>query len=331
MEAEITVWHWAGFVVAVVFLLALDLGVFHRRAREVRFREALSWTGFWVFLALSFGFWIYRRYSHEDGLEFLTGYLIELSLSMDNVFVIALIFSYFGVPLRFQHRVLFWGIMGAIVMRGVMIASGAAMISRFQWLLYVLGGFLVVTGLRMLFGGESEIDPEKNPVLRWSKRLFPVSEQFDGQRFVTRVAGRRVATPMVLVLIMVETTDLVFALDSIPAIFAVTQDVFIVFTSNIFAILGLRSLYFALAGAIAYFRYLKVGLSLVLVFIGVKMLVAYWKMHIGIGWSLGVVGSILAVSVATSVIAGWREGNRVKPDPETGGEGGSGDDSGAAS
>lgn len=318
MDGEITVWHWAGFVVAVIFLLALDLGVFHRHAREVRFKEALAWTGFWVFLASSFGFWIYRSHSREDGLEFLTGYLIELSLSMDNVFVIALIFSYFGVPLRFQHRVLFWGIMGAIIMRGVMIAAGAAMIAKFHWLLYVLGGFLVVTGVRMLFGSETEVDPGRNPVIVWARRLFPVTDQFDGQKFVTRSAGRRVFTPMFLVLLMVETTDLVFALDSIPAIFAVTQDVFIVFTSNIFAILGLRSLYFALAGAIAYFRYLKVGLSLVLVFIGAKMLVAYWAIKISIGWSLGVVGSILVISVAASLAAGWREKGRSPARPESG-------------
>lgn len=265
-----------------------------------------------MLVASTFGMWLYRGRSREDGLEFLTGYLIELSLSMDNVFVIALIFAYFGVPLRFQHRVLFWGIMGAIVMRGAMIAAGAALITRFHWLLYVLGGFLVVTGMRMLFGGEAKVEPERNPVLRLARRLFPVSDHFDGQRFVTRVDGRRMLTPMALVLVMVETTDLVFALDSIPAIFAVTQDQFIVFTSNVFAILGLRSLYFALAGAIAYFQYLKVGLSLVLVFIGAKMLLGFWELIIDIGWSLGVVGSILAVSIGFSVVAG-RKGVRSEP------------------
>lgn len=307
MDGVITLWHWAGFVMAVSFLLALDLGVFHRQAREVRFREAIFWTGFWVLLALSFGLWIHQGRSREDGLEFLTGYLIELSLSMDNVFVIALIFSYFGVPLRSQHRVLFWGIMGAIVMRGVMIAAGAALIGRFQWLLYVLGAFLVFTGVRMLFGADLEVDPGRNRVLRLARRLFPVSPDFDGERFITRRGGLWMLTPMALVLIMVEMTDLVFALDSIPAIFAVTQDAFIVFTSNIFAILGLRSLYFALAGAIAFFRYLKVGLSLVLVFIGLKMLAMIWQFHIEIGWSLGVVGLILGSSITASVIAGWRE------------------------
>lgn len=316
MEGGITVWHWVGFVAAVVALLALDLGVFHRRAHEVRFREALGWTGFWALLALSFGFWIYQTKSRTAGLEFLTGYLIELSLSMDNVFVIALIFGYFAVPLRFQHRVLFWGILGAIVMRGVMIGAGAALITRFHWLLYVLGAFLVVTGVKMLFGGDAQVEPEKNPVLRLARRYFPVSRDFDGQRFVTEAEGRRMLTPMALVLIMVETTDLVFALDSIPAIFAVTRDPFIVFTSNVFAILGLRSLYFALAGAIAYFRYLKVGLSLVLAFIGVKMLLGIVEVKIDITWALGVVGGILGASVVASLLAGWRE--RGSPPPASG-------------
>ncbi len=306
MDGEVTGWHWAGFIAAITVLLALDLGVFHRRAREVRFREALLWTTLWVLLALCFGFWIYRGQSRDSGLEFLTGYLIELSLSMDNVFVMALIFGYFHVPLRFQHRVLFWGILGAILMRGVMIAAGAALIKEFHWLLYVLGAFLIITGIRMLFGGETKVDPERNPILLFARKFFPISPKFDGQKFVTRIDGRLLITPMALVLIMVETTDLVFALDSIPAIFAVTQDEFIVFTSNVFAILGLRSLYFALAGAIAYFRYLKVGLSLVLVFIGVKMVILIWELKIDIGWALGVVGSILAISV----IASWATGRR---------------------
>lgn len=316
MDGEITVWHWGGFIAAVVFLLALDLGVFHRRAHEVRFREALGWTTFWVLLALSFGFWLYRGRSREEGLEFLTGYLIELSLSMDNVFVIALIFGYFGVPLRFQHRVLFWGILGAIIMRGVMIAAGAALIREFHWLLYVLGAFLVVTGLRMLFAGDTKVEPEKNLVLRLARRFFPISRDFDGQKFVTLANGQRMLTPMAMVLIMVETTDLVFALDSIPAIFAVTRDEFIVFTSNVFAILGLRSLYFALAGAIAYFRFLKIGLSLVLVFIGIKMLLGMFDLKIDIGWALGVVGSILAVSIVASWLAGARQESPNPASPE---------------
>jgi tellurite resistance protein TerC len=313
----ITVWHWGGFIAAVTLLLALDLGVFHRRAREVRYQEALGWTGFWVLLALSFGLWMYRGRSREDGLEFLTGYLIELSLSMDNVFVIALIFAYFQVPLRFQHRVLFWGILGAIVMRGVMIGAGTVLISRFTWLLYVLGAFLVVTGIRMLFGDDAKVEPEKNFVLRLARKFFPVSSSFDGQRFLTKLEGRRCLTPLALVLIMVETTDLIFALDSIPAIFAVTQDGFIVFTSNICAILGLRSLYFALAGAIAYFRYLKIGLSLVPVFIGIKMLMGIIDRHIDIGWSLGIVGGILLGSVAASIIAGRGHSAGAAPGSDT--------------
>jgi tellurite resistance protein TerC len=316
MEGEITVWHWSGFIAAVIVFLALDLGVFHRSAREVRFREALAWTCLWVLMALSFGFWIYRAKSEQAGLEFLTGYLIELSLSMDNVFVIALIFGYFGVPLRFQHRVLFWGILGAIVMRGVMILAGAALIRHFHWLLYVLGVFLVITGIRMLLGGETKVEPEKNVVLRLARRFFPISNDFDGQKFVTVLHGQRMLTPMAMVLIMVETTDLVFALDSIPAIFAITRDEFIVFTSNVFAILGLRSLYFALAGAIAYFRYLKVGLSLVLVFIGVKMLLGIWDLKIHITWALAVVGSILALSVIASIWASARERSQGRAKPE---------------
>ncbi len=314
MHGEITAWHWTAFIVTVIILLALDLGVFHRKAREVRLREAFAWTGFWVALALSFGLWMYRTKSREDGLQFITGYLIELSLSMDNVFVIALIFSYFGVPLRFQHRVLFWGIMGAIVMRGVMIAAGAALIKEFHWILYVLGAFLVITGVKMLFGGENKVEPERNLVLRLARRFFPVSNDYDGQKFLTTIDGRRMLTPMAMVLIMVETTDLVFALDSIPAIFAITQDEFIVFTSNVFAILGLRSLYFALAGAIQYFRYLKIGLSLVLVFIGVKMLLGIWELKMDIGWALGTVGSILMVSVVGSLIAGSKDRGLKAPD-----------------
>jgi tellurite resistance protein TerC len=316
MHGEITAWHWTAFVVAVVGLLALDLGVFHRKAREVRLREAGAWTAFWVSLALCFGLWIYQTKSREQGLQFLTGYLIELSLSMDNVFVIALIFTYFGVPLRFQHRVLFWGIMGAIIMRGVMIGAGTALIKQFHWLLYILGAFLVVTGVRMLFGGDNKVEPDRNPVLRLARRFFAISPNFDGQKFVTHVDGRRMLTPMAMVLIMVETTDLVFALDSIPAIFAITQDGFIVFTSNVFAILGLRSLYFALAGAIAYFRYLKIGLSLVLVFIGVKMLLGIWHLKIDIRWALGTVGAILALSVICSLVASWREHRAPAPPPD---------------
>jgi len=316
---EITAWHWAGFVAAVMFFLALDLGVFHRHAHVVRFREALTWTMVWISLALGFAAALYQFREREEALEFLTGYIIELSLSMDNVFVIALIFAFFSVPLRFQHRVLFWGILGALVMRGLMIGAGTALIQSFHWVLYVLGGFLIITGVRMLFVQEEGVHPERNPVLKLARRFFPVTPDFDGQKFLTWYNGRRALTPLAVVLILVETTDLVFALDSIPAIFAVTQNAFIVFTSNVFAILGLRSLYFVLANAIGFFRYLKPGLSLVLVFIGVKMLIELWDLKIPIGWSLGVVGGIILLSILSSIIAAWREDrrqHRAEPRPE---------------
>ncbi len=284
---EIEWWHYVTFIIAVLFVIALDLGVFHREARVIGFREAMGWSLLWFTLAMVFASTLVPTLGKDNAAVHLLGYILELSLSMDNVFVIALIFGYFRVPLALQHRVLFWGIMGAIVMRGALIFAGAALIKQFHWLLYVLGGFLVVTGVRMLFGGETKVEPERNPILRLARRFFPVSRDFDGQKFITTIDGCRMLTPMALVLIMVETTDLVFALDSIPAIFAITRDEFIVFTSNVFAILGLRSLYFALAGAIAYFRYLKVGLSLVLAFIGVKVLLGFWELKIDIGWALG--------------------------------------------
>jgi tellurite resistance protein TerC len=302
-----TAWHWGVFVSVVLVLLALDLGVFHREARRVKFREALGWTGFFFTLATGFAVWLHFARGPTMALEFFTGYLIELSLSMDNVFVIALIFAYFRVPPEYQHRVLFWGILGALVMRGVLIVVGAALIHQFHWLLYVMGAVLVITGVKMLFAREEGVDPEKNPLVRLARRLFPVSSSFEGQRFLTTLDGRRALTPLALVLLMVETTDLVFALDSIPAIFAVTQNDFIVFTSNVFAILGLRSLYFALAGAIGYFRYLKIGLALVLVFIGAKMLLGIWGLKVPIGWALGVVAAIIVLSIAASLAATLRE------------------------
>lgn len=302
---EITPWHWGGFVGAVLLFLALDLGVFHRKAHVVQFKEAMLWTVVWFSVAMLFaGTLIFWR-GKDESLEFLTGYIIELSLSMDNVFVIALIFSYFRVPLLFQHRVLFWGIMGALIMRGVMIGAGAALIQRFHWMLYVFGGFLVLTGIKMIFSGDDGVDPEKNPMIRAARRFFPVSTEFDGQKFLTRINGVRALTPLALVLITVETTDLIFAVDSIPAIFAVTQKPFIVFTSNVFAILGLRSLYFVLANAIGYFRYLKAGLSIVLVFIGGKMLLAKWA-HVPTGISLAVVAGIIALSILASYIVARR-------------------------
>lgn len=251
----------------------------------------------------------------EDALEFVTGYLIEMSLSMDNVFVIALVFAYFRVPNEYQHRVLFWGILGAMVMRGAMIGTGVVLIHRFHWMLYVFGGFLVFTGLKMMVVDDEGVHPERNPILRLARRFFPVTTEFEGDRFLTRINGRRALTPLALVLLLVETTDLIFALDSIPAIFAVTQKGFIIFTSNVFAMLGLRSLYFLLAGAIAAFRYLKIGLSLVLIFIGARMLLplvaarvpALAGVTVSTAVSLGVVAVILLISVGVSILMARRD------------------------
>jgi tellurite resistance protein TerC len=311
---EITGWHWAGFITCVLIFLALDLGVFHRKAHVVTFKEALAWTTLWFTLAMLFALLLKPMRGSATALEFLTGYIIELSLSMDNVFVIALIFAYFRVPSQYQHRVLFWGILGALVMRGVMIVLGAALVERFLWLLYVLGAFLLFTGIKMLFVTDEGVHPEKNIVIRLARKCFPVTSEFDGQKFTTLWNGRRALTPMALVLLMVETTDLVFAVDSIPAIFGVTTDRFIVFTSNVFAILGLRSLYFVLAGAIGYFRYLKIGLSFVLAFIGAKMLLdphghppMWFQTKIPTAVSLLVVAVIILLSIAFSVTAARRE------------------------
>ncbi len=310
---EITTWHWLGFILCVVFFLALDLGVFHRRAHVVGFREALGWTSLWFCMAMGFALLLRPLRGERESLEFVTGYLIELSLSMDNVFVIALIFSYFQIPPLYQHRVLFWGILGALIMRGVMIGAGVAIISMFMWVLYLFGVFLIFTGFKMMVV-DTDVNPEDNPVLKLVRRFFPVSPHLDGQKFVTRWNGRTVLTPLALVLVMVETTDLVFAVDSIPAIFGVTTNFFIVFTSNVFAILGLRSLYFVLAGAIGFFRYLKVGLSLVLVFVGFKMLLdphdrepKWFQVDIPIYVSLLAVGGIILSSIVLSLIAAWRD------------------------
>jgi tellurite resistance protein TerC len=309
---EITTWHWVGFIACVLVFLALDLGLFHRQAHVVKFREALLWTSVWFSLAMLFALALRPLRGNNEALEFVTGYLIELSLSMDNVFVIALIFAYFQIPARYQHRVLFWGIVGALVMRGLMIGVGVALISWLQWILYLLGAFVLFTGVKMLFV-ETTVHPEKNRVIKWVRKLYPVSPHLDGQKFVTVWQGRKALTPLALVLVMVETTDLIFALDSIPAIFAVTTKPFIVFTSNVFAILGLRSLYFVLAGALDYFRYLKAGLSLVLVFIGVKMLLdphdsppRWFQVEIPISVSLLVVGGIILISIVLSITSGRR-------------------------
>lgn len=312
---EITTWHWVGFICCVLILLAVDLGFFHKRAHVVRFREALTWTGVWFCLAMLFALWLQHFRTDKETLQFITGYLIELSLSMDNVFVIALIFGHFAIPSQFQHRVLFWGILGALIMRGLMIGAGVALVTRLHWVLYICGLFLLYSGFKTMFV-KSDVDPSRSRVLRWTRRLFPVTPDLEGQKFLTRWQGRWALTPLALVLVMVEASDLVFAVDSIPAIFAVTTKPFIVFTSNVFAILGLRTLYFVLAGAISYFRYLKYGLSLVLVFIGIKMLLDPpdegpklfpFQVETPIGLWLIIVAGVILISMVLSVTAAYRE------------------------
>lgn len=292
---------WVGFTVFVLVMLALDLGVFHRKAHEVKAKEALLWTLVWIGLALVFNAGVYFWFGAERALEFFTGYLIEKALSVDNLFVFLVLFSYFAVPAALQHRVLFWGILGALVMRAAFIFAGAALLQKFHWVILVFGGFLVFTGVKLLVHREDEMQPEKNPVLRFLRRVVPTVPDYRGARFFVAEGGRWFATPLLVVLIVVEATDIVFAVDSIPAIFAVTADPFIVFTSNIFAILGLRALYFLLAGMLGKFQYLKIGLGLVLSFVGVKMLVAeFYKIPIAV--SLTVVIVLLAGSIAASLV-----------------------------
>ena len=320
---EITPWHWVGFIVIVFILLALDLGVFHRRAHVVTMKEALSWTAVWVLLALIFAGIVAWMGGKHQATQFFTGYFIEWSLSMDNVFVIALVFSYFRVPPEFQHRVLFWGVVGALLMRGLMIWAGVELINRFEWLLYLFGAFLFFSGLKMMFKREGSEDPEKSLVVRLARKILPISSEFNGQHFTIRVDGRKMFTPLFLVLLSVETADLLFAVDSIPAIFGVTRKSFIIFTSNIFAILGLRSLYFLLAGAMGLFRYLKLGLSAVLVFIGVKMLIdphetnppKWFQYDIPDMGALFVVVIIIALSILASTIASNLEQRRAQTKP----------------
>ena len=300
------IWLWVGFNVFVLGMLAVDLGVFNRHAHVVTMKEAARWTIIVVTLAMVFMGGIFWQRGSEAGLQFLTGYLIELALSVDNIFVFILIFSYFRVPPKYQHRVLFWGIFGALLMRGFMIGVGALLIERFHWILYIFGAFLIYTGYKMATQDEIDIEPEANPVLKLVRRFVPVTPHYDGQKFFTKteVNGivRKAATPLFVVLILVETTDLIFAVDSIPAIFAITTDPFIVYTSNVFAIMGLRSLYFLLAGIIDKFHYLKLGLAFVLAFIGVKMLVTYFDYHVPIVISLSVVALSLGASIVFSLM-----------------------------
>jgi tellurite resistance protein TerC len=307
-----SIWLWVGFNLFVVALLALDLGVFHRKAHAVSTREAIIWSVVWISLALLFNGAIYLFWQQlmpnspasngEAGLEFLTGYLIEKALSVDNIFVFVLIFSFFRVPPAYQHRVLFWGILGALLMRGTMILAGAALIKQFHWIIYVFGAFLIFTGIRMAFHKNEELHPEDNPLVKLVKRFMAVTKHYQGDKFFVREAGRLMATPLLIVLLVIESTDLIFAVDSIPAIFAITEDPFIVYTSNVFAILGLRSLYFLLAGVIDKFHYLKLGLSVVLVFVGVKMLLTDTAFKIPIGASLGIIALILTAAIGASLL-----------------------------
>lgn len=301
-------WAWIGFFVFIAAMLALDLGVFQRDSHVVSMKEALAWCGVWFTLALGFNGLVWHWRGPEIAQQFLAAYLIELCLSVDNVFVFILVFAYFKVPAKWQHRVLFWGIIGAVVMRAVFILVGVSVIQRFHWVLYIFGAFLVYTGIKMaLPGKDEEVHPENNPIVKLFRRIYPVAPHNDHGHFFTRHEGRRAATPLFIVLLVIETTDVVFALDSIPAVLAITKDGFVALTSNIFAILGLRSLYFALNGVMQLFRYLKVGLAFILVFIGVKMLIEHW-FKVNTTVSLAVIASVLSISVLMSLL--------IKPAPE---------------
>lgn len=314
------IWIWIAFNVFVLAMLALDLGVFHRHSHAVSVKEALTWSAVWIGLAMVFNTLIYffwdrlspgSVYSNQEAaLSFLTGYIIEKSLSVDNIFVFVLIFTFFAVPAAYQHRVLFWGVLGALVMRAILILVGAALLKQFHWIIYIFGAFLVFTGIKMAFHKDEEMQPHHNPLVRALKRIMPVTDHYEGESFFVRHAGKLMATPLFVVLLVIESTDLVFAVDSIPAIFAVTKDPFIVYTSNIFAIMGLRSLYFVLASVINKFHYLKLGLSVVLTFVGVKMLLTD-LFKIPIGLSLGVIIGVLAISIIASLVRDRMMSNEV--------------------
>jgi tellurite resistance protein TerC len=298
---------WIGFNALVLFLLALDLGIFNRKAHAVSVKEALGWSAVWITLAVGFGLWIGQSMGRQAMLEFYAGYLVEQALSVDNLFVFILVFGYFRIPQELQHRVLFWGILGALLMRGAMIGAGAVLLAKFHWIIYLFGAFLIYTGFKMAFGGENEIEPEQNPVIRLVRRFIPLTTKFHADKFFVKEALepggaiKWVATPLFVVLALVETTDVVFAVDSIPAIFGVTRNPFLVYTSNVFAILGLRSMYFVLANIIGKFHLLKYGLSVVLAFVGAKMLLSEIQ-PISIGVSLGVVAGVLVGSVVLSLL-----------------------------
>jgi tellurite resistance protein TerC len=315
-----TIWVWIGFNLFVLAMLALDLGVFHRKAHAVSIKEAAIWSVVWITLAMAFNAGVYFFRGPEPALQFFTGYLIEKSLSVDNIFVFALLFSYFNVPAASQHRVLFWGILGALVMRGLLIVLGASLLDAFHWIIYLFGAFLIFTGIRMAFHKEMELHPERNPLLRLVRRVVPVTNEYERDRFIVRRAGQVLVTPLLLVLLVVETTDLIFAVDSIPAIFAVTRDPFIVYTSNVFAILGLRSLYFVFANVMDKFYYLKLGLAVVLSYVGVKMILTDIY-HIPTALSLAVIAVVLAVAVVASIVRARRLADRnVEPRAQGRGE-----------
>jgi tellurite resistance protein TerC len=298
---------WIGFNLCVLLILAVDLGLFNRKAHAITLREAAVSSAVWVTLSLGFNIWIFLEYGHEPGVEFLTAYLVEQSLSMDNIFVFLLIFRAFGIERRLQHRVLFWGVLGAILLRGSMIGLGTVLIQRFEWILYIFGVFLLYVGIHMLVRGHEHFHPERNPLLRWARKIFPMSESHDGEHFFVRENNRWAITGLFLTLLVVESSDVIFALDSIPAVFGITRQPFLVYTSNICAILGLRSYYFLLSGALSMFKYLDDGVSAVLIFVGAKMLAERW-IHISPLVSLAVVGGLLGTAMVASIISARRSG-----------------------
>lgn len=309
---------WAGFLGFVLVMLALDLGVFHRKDEPVSFKNAALWSAVWITLAMCFAAGVWWRFGAADGMDFLSGYFLEKSLSVDNIFVFVVIFSAFGVPAKYQHRVLFWGILSALVLRAGMIFGGVRLLDRFEWMTYVFGAFLVVTGVKLFLTRNEEEDASGSTLLRWVRRVVPSTSRIDSGHFITHEAGRRVATPLLMALILIELSDVVFALDSIPAVFGVTRDPFIIFTSNIFAILGLRSLFFLLAGAMGKFRYLKVGLAAVLVFVGVKMAAAEF-VHISSPISLAVIAVLLGAAIVASLVKARGESEQDQQDQENAG------------
>lgn len=305
---EVSPFIWAGFIAFVLAMLALDLGVFNRKAHAITMKEAGIWTAVWIGLALVFNAVIFLWRGQDAGLQFLTGYLIEKALSVDNLFVFALIFGMFAVPARYQHRVLFWGVLGALIMRAIFIGAGAALLDRFHWMIYVMGAFLIFTGIKLAVQKETAVHPDRNPLVKLFSKIFPVTPNYHGEAFFVRLNGVLAATPLFIVLLVVESTDVVFAVDSIPAIFAVTTDPFLVYTSNVFAILGLRSLYFLLAGALDKFHYLKPALAVILSFVGIKMLISsFYKIPVGV--SLGVIAGLLVVAVIASLARAKRMGS----------------------